>query len=276
MPSAALQEIVEYRGVCDLVAAKILTDDDTNGYTTGSVFAVAGVAEISKSTEQSNESHYYDNIPAIVISSMGADTISISASAIPLDVQAELTGQTYDSATGALIEEEASAPYFAIGYKTQDTSGHEMYVWRYKGKFTLGDQVNATKNAGTDANGQGLTYTGIATTKKFSKTGKGAKAIVVDTSKELCDVTNFFSAVTTPDQLTGSTARTLTITQAANTTVSVKHNGEALATGATIYDGWHLEISVTGGTVTVNSDNWFSGDIHVVSGNVTVVSAASA
>lgn len=276
MPSAALQEIVEYRGVCDLVAAKILTDNDTDGYTTGSVFAVAGVAEISKSTEQSNESHYYDNIPAIVISSMGADTISISASAIPLDVQAELTGQTYDSATGALIEEEATAPYFAIGYKTQDTSGHEMYVWRYKGKFTLGDQVNATKNAGTDANGQTLTYTGVSTTKKFSKTGRGAKAIVVDTSKELCSVTNFFSSVTTPDDLTGSTARTLTITQAAGTTVTVKHNGEALATGATIYDGWHLQISVTGGTVTVNSDNWFSGDIHVVSGNTTVVSTAAA
>ena len=61
--SATLQEIHEYRGVEGLVAAEVLTDDDTSGYTTGSVFAIAGVAEISRSTDSSNEPHYYDNIP---------------------------------------------------------------------------------------------------------------------------------------------------------------------------------------------------------------------
>ena len=63
-PSASLQQIVEYRGVSDLVAAEVLTDDDDNGYTTGDVFAIAGVAEISKTTDSSNEAHYYDNMPA--------------------------------------------------------------------------------------------------------------------------------------------------------------------------------------------------------------------
>lgn len=64
-------EITEYRGVEDLVAAEVLTDNNTEGegYTVGEVFSIAGVAEISKTTSNSNESHYYDNIPAIVISS---------------------------------------------------------------------------------------------------------------------------------------------------------------------------------------------------------------
>ena len=149
-----------------------------------------------------------------------------------------------------------------------------MYVWRYKGTFNIPDQTNTTENDGTDANGQEIVYTGISTTHKFAKTGKGAKAMVVDVAKELADVSNFFDQVTTPDSLTGATAYTLTITQAEGTTVTVMRNGVALATGATIYDGQQLQISVTGGTVEVNDDAWFSGDIHVVGGNVTVVSTA--
>ena len=200
-----LTEIQEYRGVEGLVAAKVLVDDNEtgegHGYVTGPVFAIAGVAEITKAVEQGSEAHYYDNIPAIVIDSVGADTITINASAIPLDVQAELTGQTFLATKGALVEEEATKPYFAVGYKTQKTDGSDVYVWRYKGKFTLGDQTNATKNNGTSANGQSLTYTGINTTHKFTATGKGAKGLVVDDGLGLAVVSTFFDTVTTPDTL---------------------------------------------------------------------------
>ena len=272
--SANLQEIVEYRGVEGLVAAEVTNDDNDTGYVTGSVFAIAGVAEISKTTDSSNEAHYYDNIPAVVVSNTASDEVTISASAIPLDVLAEITGQIYDSTTGAYIEGPRDVKYFALGYITKKTNGDLMYVWRYKGTFNIPDQTNTTENDGTDANGQEIVYTGISTTHKFAKTGKGAKAMVVDVAKELADVSSFFTQVTTPDSLTGATAYTLTITQAEGTTVTVMRNGVALATGATIYDGQQLQISVTGGTVEVNDDAWFSGDIHVVGGNVTVVSTA--
>ena len=76
-PSAALQEITEYRGVEGLVAAEVLKDNNETGegegYVTGPVFAIAGVAEISKTTESSNEAHYYDNIPAVVVSNTASD-----------------------------------------------------------------------------------------------------------------------------------------------------------------------------------------------------------
>ena len=98
---ASLQEIQEFRGVSNLVCAEVLTDDNgTDGYTTGDVFAIAGVAEIAKSTENSSEAHYYDNIPAVVITATGADTVTISASVIPLDVLAVITGQKYDDELG--------------------------------------------------------------------------------------------------------------------------------------------------------------------------------
>lgn len=206
MPSAALQEIVEYRGVEGLVAAEVTTDDNStetgHGYVTGNVFAIAGVAEISKTTDSSNEAHYYDNIPAVVVTNVAADTITISASAIPLDVLAEITGQHYDTATGALIEGPRDVKYFALGYKTRKTNGDEVYVWRYKGTFNIPDQTNTTENDSTDANGQEIVYTGISTTHKFTKTGKGAKALNVDVGKDLADVDEFFDAVTTPDTLT--------------------------------------------------------------------------
>lgn len=196
-------EITEYRGVEDLVAAEVLTDNNTEGegYTVGEVFSIAGVAEISKTTSNSNESHYYDNIPAIVISSTGDDEITCTVSAIPLDVLAKITGQTYDEETGALIEGQRKTKYFALGYKTKKTNGDYVYVWRYKGTFNIPDSTHATEDDGTDANGQEVKYTGISTTHKFTKTSATAKGITVDVGKGLAKVDNFFDTVTTQDTL---------------------------------------------------------------------------
>lgn len=205
-----MDEITEYRGVEDLVAAEVLTDNNNEeeGYTTGEVFDIAGVAEISKSTSSSNESHYYNNMPAVVVSSTGADEVTLSTSAIPLDVLAKITGQKYDETTGTLIEGDRETKYFAIGYKTKKTNGDYVYVWRLKGTFNIPESTHATENDGTDANGQELTYTGINTTHKFAKVTdkngnkKGAKAINVDVAKGLADVSTFFDEVVTPDTLT--------------------------------------------------------------------------
>lgn len=273
-PSAALQEIVEYRGVEGLVAAEVLTDDDTAGYTTGDVFAIAGVAEISKTTDSSNEAHYYDNIPAVVVSNTSSDTINISASAIPLDVLGFITGQTYDSALGALFEGTQKVRYFAIGYQTKKTNGDKIYVWRNKGTFNIPDQTNTTENNSTDANGQELVFTGISTTHKFTKIGEGCKAVVVDVAKDLADVSTFFEEVVTPDTLVAKTEYTLTVSQATGTTLTVKRNGVTLANNDKIHAGDQLLITVTGGTVTVNGTAFISGNIHVVSGNTTVASTA--
>lgn len=193
-----MSQIYEYRGVSGLVYASV-TQDDSNGFATGTVKPLAGVAEISKSTESNNEAHYYDNLPAVVVSSTGSDEITINASAIPYDVLAEITGQYYDSATGMFVEKERTPGYFAIGYQTKTTSGETMYVWRLKGTFNIPDQNNQTEDDGTDANGQEITFTGISTTHKFTKTGSPAKAITVNTSVNAVTENSFFGSVQTPD-----------------------------------------------------------------------------
>lgn len=193
-------EIFEYRGVEGLVCAEVTADDNDN-YTTGEVFDIAGVAELGRTTENSSEIHYYDNLPAIVISSTGADTVTITASAIPLDVLAKITGQIWDETLGMFVEGQRENKYFAIGYKTKKTNGGEVYVWRYKGQFNIPDSTHVTEDNGTTANGQELTYTGISTTHAFTKTGKPAKALNVDVALEKADVSTFFTTVTTPDNL---------------------------------------------------------------------------
>nr|DAF30939.1 MAG TPA: tail tube protein [Caudoviricetes sp.] len=201
-----LNEIVEYRGVEGLVYAEVTLDNnetgENQGYVTGEVKVLAGVAEISRTTDSSNEAHYYDNMPAVIVSSTAADEVTISASAIPLDVLADITGQTYDITKGAMIEGPRAVKYFALGYKTKKTNGDEVYVWRYKGTFNIPEQTNATENDGTDANGQEIVFTGISTTHKFTTTQKGAKAMNVDVALDKADVSTFFDKVTTPDTLT--------------------------------------------------------------------------
>lgn len=195
------KKVVEFRGVDNLVYAEVLTDD-SEGYTTGEVKSLAPVAEISKSTETSSETKYYDNLPAIVINSEGSDEIAVTCAIPDLATFADITGKTIDEDTGALIDSERDPKYFAIGYRFKMTDGTYRYVWRLKGMFAIPDETSATEDDGTDGNNIELTYTGISTTHAFTKGGKPAKAVVVDdTADSKADISAFFDTVTTPDTL---------------------------------------------------------------------------
>lgn len=281
VPSRNLQEIVEYRGVEGLVAAEVLADDGDN-YTTGDVFAIAGVAEISKTTDSSNEAHYYDNMPAVVVSNTSSDEVTISASAIPFDVLATITGQYYDATTGGFVEGTRDFKYFAIGYKTKKTNGDEVYVWRYKGTFNIPNQTNSTENDSTDANGQEIVYTGISTTHKFTKNPdkngnpRGAKALCVDVAKGLADVSAFFDTVVTPDTLapvtpatTYAITNTLTHCTTNNAATSIA-SGNAYAATITADEGYTL------GTVTVTMGGDDISDTAVSGGAITIPAVSGA
>ena len=199
-----MANIQEYRGVRALVAAEVLTDNNET-FECGTPFEVAGVAELSRTTEISSESHYYDNVPAIVIDSTGADEVTITASAIPFEALAKITGQVYDAAKGMFVEGERDSKYFAIGYITKKTDGTEIFVWRLKGKFNVPDSTHASENDGAEANGQEIVFTGINTNHKFTAlNNKTAKAVNVDTSVNPVVEADFFAEVQTPDTVVAS------------------------------------------------------------------------
>ena len=192
--------VQEFKGTQTLVYAEV-AKDDADSIEFGAVKELAPVAEISKTTETSSATHYYDNVPAIVINSEGSDEIKLKVSVLPLATLADITGKTIDSATGALLDGERKPKYFALGYKIGLTDGTSRYVWRYKGTFGIPAESSKTIDAGTDAEGQELTYTGIATTHKFTKTKTSQKAIVVDERDKKAKVDAFFDAVTTCDTI---------------------------------------------------------------------------
>ena len=194
------EKIKEFRGIENLVVAEV-TKDESDEITFGAVESLAGVAEISKESESSSETHFYDNSPAIVINSQGNDTITIQASVLSLPMLAKITGRKYDDTKGMLVEGDRENKYFAIGYKTKATDGTYRYVWRLKGSFAIPSETHQTENDGTDANGQELVFTGIKTMHKFAgNENKGAYAIVVDGAKTT-DV-DFFATVKDPDTFT--------------------------------------------------------------------------
>lgn len=269
-----MSRIFEFRGVKGLVAAEI-TKDDATGYTAGTPFSIAGTSNVTCEVENSSDTHYYDNYGAIVITSEGATTVTFETSGIPLDVYAKITGYTYDPNTGALIEGDRKVEYFAVGYQYQDTDGRNFYRYFYKGLFQIPSSTHVTMNNSTDANGQTLVFTAIRTAHEFTigENTEGIKTMALDTSLNLVDTSTFFAQVTTPDMLVQKTAYELSTTMAANTSLTVKNvgTGATLTDGAAIYAGDLLKITVTNGTVTVNGSDFISGDIHVVAGDVAVV-----
>lgn len=204
----AASEIFEFRGVDNLVYAKVLSDTKEE-FTTGEVKWLSPVAEIGRTTESSSESHYYDNKPMIVISSVGSDELTLTVAPLDLPTYAEITGQQFDPMTGSLIEGERNNDYFAIGYRTKGTDGKYRYVWRYKGQFGLPDETNATEDDGTDTNNTELTWTGVQTIHEFEKYNKSAKALICDERFNAIDFTTFFDEVKTPDNLEGSGVSTV-------------------------------------------------------------------
>ena len=207
-----MAEIFEFRGVDNLVYAEVTGDDNEaeGGYIAGTVKPLSPVASIAKSTSSSNEAHYYDNNPMIVVSSEASDEITLTVAPLALDVLAEITGKSYDPNTGMLVDGERVPKYFAIGYRTKGTDGKYRYVWRLKGTFGIPDEQNDTENDGTDTTNTELTFTGIATTHKFEK-GRfrnnawekaQVKGIVVDERFDKVDLTDFFGSVKTPDTVT--------------------------------------------------------------------------
>lgn len=199
-----MAQIAEYRGCENLVYAKV-TSDTADEIVYGEVKPLAGLAEVGVTVEQSSETKYYDNAPAIVLKGVGAETRTFTIDHLSNALLAELTGQKIDEDTGAIIGggDGVTNPYFAVGYVTEVTSGIKTYKWALKGTFAIPDETNVTKNGGTDSNNLSLVYTGIATTHKFTNGGKAVYVALEDTKEDgsKLDLSKWFEKVQTPDTL---------------------------------------------------------------------------
>ena len=81
---------IEYRGVRDVVCAEVITDT-ADKFEVGTPFSMIWASEISKDTTTSTDTHYYDNMPAIVITSTGSDTTKKQACLLKVSERIRIT-----------------------------------------------------------------------------------------------------------------------------------------------------------------------------------------
>lgn len=203
-----MSQVFEFRGVDNLYIAEV-TKDDASGYTCETPIKLAAVSEIGKTTDSSNEAHYYDNKALIIVSSEADDKITLTVAPPELEMLSKITGKSYDETTGMMVDSPRKNKYYAIMYRTKGTDGQYRYVSRLKGTFNIPEETNATENDGTDTNNTQVEFTGIYTEHEFDKgvfdgtkwEKASVKGIVVDTRYGLADVSDFFSKVQTPDTI---------------------------------------------------------------------------
>ena len=237
----AEQQVFEFRGVDKLYYARIL-QDYAAGFICDTPKRLSPVAEIAKSTDSSNEAHYYDNKPLIVVASESADSIVITMAPPELSVLADITGKGFDNTTGMMIDGPRANDYFAIMYRTKGTDGAYRYVSRLKGTFNIPEEDNATENDGTDTTNTQITFTGIMTEHEFAKgvykngswQAGSAKGVVVDERYGLVDFDDWFNAIQTPDSVQPSTAKHVTAVALDQSTLSLTAGGATATLVATI------------------------------------------
>lgn len=193
-------DISAFRGVKDLVIAKY-----ADGGTYGEVTPLAGVQNIGFDVSESVAVHYFDNKAAIVISSEGEDTLSLTVSKTDLKTRALIEGRAYDETKKALIgTPKKTSDSFALGFKAQLTNGNQEWYWFYFGKFTTGSKEFATQDDGTDISTMSYTFTAAFTPETFTVDGKAqpVKYALIEVSDETAaPAATYFDAVTTPDKI---------------------------------------------------------------------------
>lgn len=190
-------QVFKFRGCDNAYIAEVISDtDDAIEY--GTMKKLFPLGEVGKSTSSDSATEYADNLPLLIVNSEGNDEITLTGFGISLENLALITGKTFDTSKGALIESARQVKYFALIYREKLTNGKYRYHSRLKGTFNIPNEGSATENDGTDSQGQEVTFTGIFTTHSFTNGGP-AKAVVVDTQYEGANVEDWFAAPTTPD-----------------------------------------------------------------------------
>ena len=267
-------KVVEFRG-CDNVVVAEVTKDDSTGYTVGNIIPLAPVAEVSKTTENSSETHYYDNVGAIVIRTEGSDEVTLTTPALELGQLATITGKSVDPATGAYVDDEGVEKYYALGYRLKLTDGTYRYVWRLKGAFSnIPDETSTTESDSVDTNNQSVVFTGNKTLYSFQSGNiKGrAKAVVIDERDGLADVSGFFNQVVTPDNVASLANATTTALALSSNAIQVTKGNTDTLVATTSPSGQHVSWNSSNPAVaTVDS----AGVVTAVEAGTAIVTATS-
>ncbi|GMA52068.1 hypothetical protein GCM10025857_34250 [Alicyclobacillus contaminans] len=123
----------------------ILTKDDATGVTYNTIKPIPGVVTAKIQPKSNSATLYADDGPAETATTLGEIDVDFEFSDLPVAVQADLLGHTVDE-NGVLVKKTTDvAPYVAIGFVSQKSSGKDLYVWLLKGMAQIPEADLKTK-----------------------------------------------------------------------------------------------------------------------------------
>ena len=127
-------------------AKQTAEDTASTAATYATPVAVSGLRTVGRTVESNTNTIYADNGPFDTDSALGDITVSLEMAELPLDVQADLLGGTYDTTNKTITRKSSdSAPYVAIMFEGTMADGSKRCVKLYKGKFAIPDDNYKTK-----------------------------------------------------------------------------------------------------------------------------------
>lgn len=157
-------------GISNFHYSKMNTEDTaTSDPVYGQAVKVPGMVSINVETESNTAELYADNMLYEVATSQGKVNVSLDLADLPMDVQADLLGHTYDDTAHTLIKRSSDVPpYVAIQFEFLMGNGKKRCVTLYKGKFAIPAQAGQTK-------GENVEFQTSSITASFAALKGGAK-----------------------------------------------------------------------------------------------------
>lgn len=181
-------------GVSKLHYAIMTTEDTTASNPVYGTVKDSGCGIVSAEINVTNNTAtlYADNQVWATEVNQGEIEISLDVADLPMSVQADLLGHTYDNSEKTLIKKSSDkAPYVAVGFEFLTQDG-KLAVWHYKGKFSEPSSSANTKGENTEYQTNTITAT-FASLK-----GTGDNAGRWQYNKEFAadaDTTSFYASV---------------------------------------------------------------------------------
>jgi phi13 family phage major tail protein len=193
----------EYRQVIGLDELYIaaVTQDDADGFAVGAPQKLAPVAEASATPATESQTQYFDNQPFDTLQSEGDTEIVLKISNLPAVTHALITGDTYDAASGRVLDSaDGNPPYYALGFRAKKANGSYRYFWYLKGTFNKPKDEAATQKDSPDPKTVELAFIAIKTVYKWTinSVAKAFKRVWGDEDSDNFSETGWFSSVQIP------------------------------------------------------------------------------
>lgn len=179
-------------GVSDLHYALLLTDPVSGSPTYETPVRIPGLISININPNSSTETLFADDGPLETATTMGEIEVELSASDLPLELQAELLGHEV-SANGIMTRKGSDTPpWVAIGFKSLKSNGKYRFVWLTKGRFSLPALEHTTRGDSVEFQTPSITGSFV----KRENDGVWIKQTDEDLTGYVADLgTNWFSSV---------------------------------------------------------------------------------